>query len=115
MSLKCNPASAALGMVAAAILTATLIAADTVDQKDLPDAKQSKPAISKPAAVEENAVRQESVDASGLTRWQLRAQQKRELARDVTWLTHEPLEFLMRRGDHFDDEADRYQRHVRAR
>ena len=28
----------------------------------------------------------------------------------MTWLTHEPLEFLMRRGDHFDDEAERYQR-----
>ena len=71
MSLKCNPASAALGMVAAAILTATLMAADTVDQKGLPDAKQSKPALSKPPAVEEKAVRQESLDASGQTRWQL--------------------------------------------
>jgi len=43
-------------------------------------------------------------------RWQRSAREKAELAKDVTWLTHEPLEFLMRRGDHFDDEATRYER-----
>ncbi len=44
------------------------------------------------------------------TRWQRSAEQKREMVRDVTWLTHEPLAFLLRRGDHFDDEPARYQR-----
>ena len=44
------------------------------------------------------------------TRWQRSAREKTELAKDVVWLTHEPLEFLERRGDHFDDEAGRYDR-----
>jgi hypothetical protein len=42
------------------------------------------------------------------TRWEIRAKQKNELNRGITWPTHEPLEFLLRRGDHFDDEPDRY-------
>jgi len=48
--------------------------------------------------------------AAAETRWERSAQQKQELTRDVVWLTHEPLEFLLRRGDHFDDEAERYAR-----
>ena len=44
------------------------------------------------------------------TRWQQSAQRKRDLAKGVTPLTHEPLSFLLRRGDHFDDEASRYER-----
>jgi hypothetical protein len=44
------------------------------------------------------------------TRWERSAQQKRERLKDVTWLTHEPLEFLLRRGDHFDDEPEDYER-----
>jgi len=44
------------------------------------------------------------------TRWEQRAQEKRELTRDVTWLTHEPLAFLLRRGNHFEDEPERYER-----
>ncbi|HVT89193.1 MAG TPA: alpha-amylase family protein [Tepidisphaeraceae bacterium] len=44
------------------------------------------------------------------TKWERQAAQKREIAKDITWLTHEPIEFLYRRGDHFDDEADRYAR-----
>jgi len=42
------------------------------------------------------------------TRWEIAAQENRRLAQNVTWLTHEPLDFLLRRGDHFDDEPDRY-------
>ncbi len=42
------------------------------------------------------------------TRWEIRAKQKTDLNQGVTWLTHEPLDFLLRRGDHFDDETDRY-------
>lgn len=44
------------------------------------------------------------------TRWQRRAQRKLEMTRDVTWLTHEPIEFLLRRGDHGDNLAEHYQR-----
>ncbi len=44
------------------------------------------------------------------TRWERRAREKAELAKDVVWLNHEPLAFLYRRGDHFDDEAQRYER-----
>ncbi|HWB82506.1 MAG TPA: beta-galactosidase [Bryobacteraceae bacterium] len=43
------------------------------------------------------------------TRWQRTAQQQREMTRGVTWFTHEPLFFLLRRGDHFDDEPQRYE------
>ncbi|MDE3167365.1 MAG: beta-galactosidase, partial [Acidobacteriota bacterium] len=44
------------------------------------------------------------------TRWQRAAAPNREMLRDVVPLSHEPLEFLLRRGDHFDDETERYQR-----
>lgn len=47
-------------------------------------------------------------DTAVETRWQRSAHEKTELAKNVTWLTHEPPEFLQRRGDHFDDEAARY-------
>ncbi|MGC1187046.1 MAG: beta-galactosidase, partial [Candidatus Acidiferrales bacterium] len=46
------------------------------------------------------------------TRWQLSAARKLEQTKDVTWLTHEPLDFLLRRGDHGDDEPARYARMV---
>jgi hypothetical protein len=44
------------------------------------------------------------------TRWERGAAEKRTKLKDVTWLTHEPIEFLMRRGDHFDDEPERYEK-----
>lgn len=56
------------------------------------------------------ALAQSPSDVGPPTRWQRSAQQKMDLTRDVTWLSHEPLAFLLRRGDHFDDEADRYER-----
>lgn len=49
---------------------------------------------------------------AGQTRWQIGAAQKQALLQGVEPLTHEPLQFLMRRGDHFDDEAARYERMV---
>jgi len=45
-----------------------------------------------------------------LTRWERSAGENRQLTTNITWLTHEPLVFLMRRGDHFNDEPDRYAR-----
>jgi hypothetical protein len=51
-----------------------------------------------------------SAGANGHTRWERRAQRKRELTSEVVWLTHEPLGFLLRRGDHFDDEPAHYRR-----
>jgi hypothetical protein len=44
------------------------------------------------------------------TRWEIRSQQKNELNQGITWPTHEPLDFLLRRGDHFDGEPDNYQK-----
>ncbi|MGD0654044.1 MAG: alpha-amylase family protein [Thermoguttaceae bacterium] len=110
MSLKRYTAAAVLGVVAAAILTTTLTAAEAVKQQGLPDAEAAKSALSKLPIVDDNPAPETSLDAFIQTRWQQSAQQKRELTRDVIWLTHEPLDFLMRRGEHFDDEADRYQR-----
>ena len=49
---------------------------------------------------------------TGQTRWARSAQRKLEQTKDVTWLTHEPLDFLLRRGDHGDDEPTRYARMV---
>lgn len=44
------------------------------------------------------------------TRWQRQAEQKRELTKDITWTTHEPLYFIRRRGgDHYVDEAQLYE------
>jgi hypothetical protein len=51
---------------------------------------------------------QENTNTPPPTRWEIRAKQKNELNRGITWPTHEPLDFLLRRGDHFDDEPDRY-------
>ncbi len=45
-----------------------------------------------------------------LTRWERSANANRQLTENITWLTHEPLDFLLRRGDHFDDEPERYAR-----
>jgi hypothetical protein len=42
------------------------------------------------------------------TRWQLSAETGEKLAKDIVWQTHEPLDFLLRRGDHFDDEPEHY-------
>lgn len=53
-----------------------------------------------------------SVDAVGAMRWVDSAERKRELTKDVTWLTHEPLIYLLRRGDHSDDEPERYARMI---
>lgn len=45
------------------------------------------------------------------TRWQRQAEQQRQLAKNVTPMTHEPLYFIRRRGgDHFVDEAELYER-----
>ncbi len=48
--------------------------------------------------------------SSASTRWERSAQRKREQTKDVTWLTHEPLDFLLRRGDHTSDEPAHYER-----
>jgi hypothetical protein len=48
--------------------------------------------------------------AESPTRWQLSAEKKREMVEDVTWFTHEPLAFLLRRGSHYEDEPQRYER-----
>ncbi len=60
----------------------------------------------------ETAMAQVSADSMGQTRWARSAQRKIEQTKDVTWLTHEPLDFLLRRGDHGDDEPARYARMV---
>jgi hypothetical protein len=49
---------------------------------------------------------------AGATKWAQAAARKKEMTKDVTWLNHEPLIYLLRRGDHGDDEAARYQRMV---
>ena len=48
--------------------------------------------------------------ASTTTRWQTRAATKRELAQGITWLTHEPIEFILRRGGNAVTEAEHYKK-----
>lgn len=43
------------------------------------------------------------------TRWERRAQEKRDLTKNCIWLSHEPLIFLQRRGDRFVDAAEQYE------
>ena len=45
-----------------------------------------------------------------LTRWERAARENKQLTEHITWLTHEPLNFLLRRGEHFDDEPELYAR-----
>jgi hypothetical protein len=47
-------------------------------------------------------------DSTNQTRWAREAAENRESSSNIVWLTHEPLDFLLRRGDHFDDEPQRY-------
>jgi hypothetical protein len=42
------------------------------------------------------------------TRWQIAAQKNHQFTTNIVWLTHEPIDFLFRRGDHFDDEPQQY-------
>jgi hypothetical protein len=44
-----------------------------------------------------------AVRSEGQTRWTISAQKKREQTKGVVWTTHEPIDFLLRRGEH---EAD---------
>lgn len=46
--------------------------------------------------------------AGGKTRWELSAQRKREQTKGVVWTTHEPINFLLRRGDHEADLEQHY-------
>jgi hypothetical protein len=47
---------------------------------------------------------------SGVTRWQNRAREQSQLARGITWLTHEPIEFIIRRDGNKDPNlAKQYQ------
>ncbi len=46
--------------------------------------------------------------AAGLTRWARSAQKKREQTRGVVWTTHEPIDFLLRRGEHEADIEEHY-------
>jgi len=43
------------------------------------------------------------------TIWQIRADQKSQRAQGITWLTHEPIEFIIRRGDKTAGLAEHYQ------
>ena len=51
-----------------------------------------------------------NANPSALTRWERAARENRRLTENITWLTHEPPAFLMRRGDHFEDDPERYER-----
>ncbi len=60
-----------------------------------------------PAEAQESS---SSSQAAPETRWQRLAEQKFQLSRNITWMTHEPLYFIRRRGgDHFVDEAEIYE------
>jgi hypothetical protein len=45
---------------------------------------------------------------AGMTRWEVSARRKREQTQGVVWTTHEPIDFLLRRGDHESDIVQHY-------
>ena len=47
-------------------------------------------------------------EAMSQTRWAVSAQKKREQTRGVVWTTHEPIDFLLRRGYHEADIEEHY-------
>jgi len=49
-----------------------------------------------------------ATNQAGQTRWERSAQRKREQTRGVVWTTHEPIDFLLRRGEHEADLAAQY-------
>lgn len=53
-----------------------------------------------------------STDQTSPTRWDRKAEHNRELTKDVTWLTHEPLIYVLRQNEASDDEPGRYRRMV---
>ena len=63
-------------------------------------------AASAPAAQESAAPAVRS--PTGLTRWARSAQRKREQTQGVVWTTHEPIDFLLRRGEHEADIEEHY-------
>lgn len=42
------------------------------------------------------------------TRWEKSARARQTIAAQITWPDHEPLQFVLRRGDHEEDVVDRY-------
>jgi hypothetical protein len=46
--------------------------------------------------------------SGGQTRWERSALRKREQTRGVVWTTHEPIDFLLRRGEHEADIEEHY-------
>jgi hypothetical protein len=52
-----------------------------------------------------------STNPANPTRWEISAKKKTELAKNIVWLMHEPMDFLLRRGgEHYDDEPEHYKR-----
>ena len=50
-----------------------------------------------------------TLSATNETRWQQAADHDRALIQGIIWPTHEPLNFLLRRGDHYEDAPDQYE------
>jgi hypothetical protein len=48
------------------------------------------------------------VASTSQTRWERSAEKKLEQTRGVVWTTHEPIDFLLRRGDHEADLPEHY-------
>ena len=46
--------------------------------------------------------------AAGQTRWARSAERKREQTKGVVWTTHEPIDFLLRRGEHEAEIEEHY-------
>jgi beta-galactosidase GanA len=55
-----------------------------------------------------SALAETATNSTAPTRWQVAAQENHRPTANIAWLTHEPIDFLFRRGDHFDDEPQHY-------
>ena len=72
-------------------------------------AEEPTNATAQPADEDEVIQTPEPTDGAG-ARWEQAARQGRAAAEGITWFTHEPMEFLARRGDHYNDDPERYAR-----
>jgi hypothetical protein len=63
-----------------------------------------------PAGRLDTAQQESQSKPAAVTRWSQSAKKKREQTKDVTWLTHEPLDYWLRHGGHGADDFARYQR-----
>ena len=68
--------------------------------------------MAKPAKGQAGLLQNALSSSGGISaaRWQREAERKSELAKDITWMSNEPLYYVRRRGNYYVDEAEIYEK-----